>query len=164
MHDVGTGDGIPVLPTPEYAGTATQIRTAPLWALRTRNRLMHDGLSITKEDAIARHGGQAAGSRSRYSALSAAEKRQLLAFLGVPVVQISGRAGWRTGGTCPRRPSRSPGSNEQQYGKRNLPRADESQVFEPAPPPRCGLREGTGSSLGPFSMSKANSRISWPSI
>jgi CxxC motif-containing protein (DUF1111 family) len=82
LHDIGTGDGIPIQPTPEFAGTANQIRTAPLWALRTRNRLMHDGLSMTKEDAIARHGGQAASSRSRYSALPTGEKRQLLAFLG----------------------------------------------------------------------------------
>jgi len=81
LHDVGTGDGIPIQPTPEFAGTANQIRTAPLWALRTRNRLMHDGLSPTKEDAITRHAGQAAGVRSRYYALSAAEKRQMLAFL-----------------------------------------------------------------------------------
>ena len=32
IHDIGTGDGIPFLPTPEFASTATQIRTAPLWA------------------------------------------------------------------------------------------------------------------------------------
>ena len=55
LHDIGTGDGIPVLPLPEYASTANQMRTAPLWALRTRNRLMHDGLSLTKQDAIQRH-------------------------------------------------------------------------------------------------------------
>ncbi len=60
LHDIGTGDGIPVLPTPEFASTANQIRTAPLWALRTRNRLMHDGLSFTTQDAIQRHAGQAA--------------------------------------------------------------------------------------------------------
>ena len=76
LHDIGTGDGIPVLPTPEFAATANQIRTAPLWALRTRNRLMHDGLSFTKEEAIARHGGQASQVRSRFNALSAGEKRQ----------------------------------------------------------------------------------------
>ena len=81
LHDIGTGDGIPIQPTPEFAGTANQIRTAPLWALRTRNRLMHDGMSSTKDDAIARHGGQAAGVRSRYNALSQNEKRQVLAFL-----------------------------------------------------------------------------------
>ncbi|MGH6622672.1 MAG: di-heme oxidoredictase family protein [Burkholderiaceae bacterium] len=81
LHDIGTGDGVPIQPTPEFAGTANQIRTAPLWALRTRNRLMHDGLSMTKEDAIGRHGGQAATTRSRFGTLSAAEKRQLVAFL-----------------------------------------------------------------------------------
>jgi CxxC motif-containing protein (DUF1111 family) len=58
LHDIGTGDGIPVLP--QFASTANQIRTAPLWALRTRNRLMHDGLSFTKQEAIQRHQGQAA--------------------------------------------------------------------------------------------------------
>jgi CxxC motif-containing protein (DUF1111 family) len=81
LHDIGSGDGIPIQPTPEYAATANQIRTAPLWALRTRNRLMHDGLSLTTFDAIARHGGQAAIVRSRFNALSGAERQQLLAFL-----------------------------------------------------------------------------------
>ena len=81
LHDIGTGDGIPVLPLPEYATTANQIRTAPLWALRTRNRLMHDGLSLTKQDAIQRHAGQAAGATSNYNGLSEGEKNQLLAFL-----------------------------------------------------------------------------------
>jgi CxxC motif-containing protein (DUF1111 family) len=81
LHDVGTGDGIPVLPLPEYSSTANQMRTAPLWALRTRNRLMHDGLSLTKQDAIKRHAGQASDVTKKYNALSDAEKRQLLAFL-----------------------------------------------------------------------------------
>jgi CxxC motif-containing protein (DUF1111 family) len=82
LHDVGTGDGIPVLPTAEYAGTAVQIRTAPLWGLRTRNRLMHDGLAFTLQDAIQRHAGQAAGVTALYNALNDTQKRQLLAFLG----------------------------------------------------------------------------------
>lgn len=81
LHDIGTGDGIPVLPLAEYAATANQMRTAPLWALRTRNRLMHDGLSFTKQDAIRRHAGQAASVTTGYNALSDAEKNQLLAFL-----------------------------------------------------------------------------------
>ena len=81
LHDIGTGDGIPVQPTPEFAATATQIRTAPLWALRTRNRLMHDGLSFTKEEAIARHAGQATAVRQRFDALTATQKRLLLQFL-----------------------------------------------------------------------------------
>jgi len=81
LHDIGTGDGIPVLPGAQFASTATQIRTAPLWALRTRNRLMHDGLSFTKQEAIARHAGQAAAVKSAYDALSQAQKDQVLAFL-----------------------------------------------------------------------------------
>jgi CxxC motif-containing protein (DUF1111 family) len=80
-HDIGTGDGIPVLPGPEYAATKVLIRTAPLWALRTRNRLMHDGLSFTKQEAIARHGNQAAGVRAQYDALTDQQKNLLLTFL-----------------------------------------------------------------------------------
>lgn len=81
LHDIGSGDGIPVQPTPEFAATATEMRTAPLWALRTRNRLMHDGLSFTKEEAIARHNGQATTARQRFDALTANQKRLLLKFL-----------------------------------------------------------------------------------
>jgi CxxC motif-containing protein (DUF1111 family) len=81
LHDIGTGDGIPVLPQPELLSTANQLRTAPLWALRTRNRLMHDGLSFTKQEAIARHAGQASAVTARYDALSAGQKAQMLAFL-----------------------------------------------------------------------------------
>lgn len=81
LHDIGTGDGIPFLPLPDFASTAAQIRTAPLWGLRTRNRLMHDGLSFTKQEAIERHAGQATAVTSQYNALSNAEKDLILAFL-----------------------------------------------------------------------------------
>lgn len=81
LHDVGTGDGVPVLPGAAYAGTARQIRTAPLWGLRTRNRLMHDGLSFSRQDAIARHGGQATDVRLRFERLASTQQRQLMAFL-----------------------------------------------------------------------------------
>jgi di-heme oxidoreductase (putative peroxidase) len=53
-------------------------RTAPLWALRTRNRLMHDGLSFTKQEAIQRHQGQAADVTTAYNALSDEQKSQIL--------------------------------------------------------------------------------------
>jgi CxxC motif-containing protein (DUF1111 family) len=81
VHDVGTGDGIPVLPDPGYAGTARQIRTAPLWGLRTRNRLMHDGLTSTLQEAIQRHNGQGSSSRQAFAVLSASDQAELLAFL-----------------------------------------------------------------------------------
>ena len=81
LHDIGTGDGIPVLPGDEYAETTTMIRTAPLWALRTRNRLMHDGLTFTKQEAIRRHSGQAETVKRRYESLSSSERDALMRFL-----------------------------------------------------------------------------------
>ena len=81
LHDIGTGDGIPILPQPEYAATATQIRTAPLWGLRTRNRLMHDGLTFTRQEAIARHAGQATNAIGAYNALTIEQQNQVIAFL-----------------------------------------------------------------------------------
>jgi hypothetical protein len=50
-------------------------------ALRTRNRLMHDGLSFTKQEAIGRHQVQARRVTERYIALSAAEQALVLDFL-----------------------------------------------------------------------------------
>jgi CxxC motif-containing protein (DUF1111 family) len=61
--------------------TVNMIRTAPLWGLRVRPQLMHDGLSLTLDDAIRRHKGQAEGVRLKYEALSDAQKQQLIAFL-----------------------------------------------------------------------------------
>jgi CxxC motif-containing protein (DUF1111 family) len=81
LHDVGTGDGIPILPDTAYAFTASQMRTAPLWALRTRNRMMHDGLSFTLREAIQRHGGQASAVTAQFLALDPAQQALLYRFL-----------------------------------------------------------------------------------
>jgi CxxC motif-containing protein (DUF1111 family) len=81
LHDVGTGDGIPVQATPEFAATANQMRTAPLWGLRTRSRLMHDGLTFTPRDAIERHRGQASGVAAAFAQLGETDKKLLDAFL-----------------------------------------------------------------------------------
>lgn len=78
LHNVGTGDGI-VQNGP--ADTAQKLRTPPLWGLRTRDRLMHDGLSSTRENAIARHGNEASGVINNYNRLSSKQKSQLLTFL-----------------------------------------------------------------------------------
>ena len=78
LHNVGTGDGI-VQNGP--ADTAQKLRTPPLWGLRTRDRLMHDGLSSTRENAIARHTNEAAGVINNYNRLSSRQKSQLLTFL-----------------------------------------------------------------------------------
>jgi CxxC motif-containing protein (DUF1111 family) len=78
MHDVNTGDGIV---QNGGAGTRNQVRTAPLWGLRTRTRLMHDGASLTIQDAILRHGNQAATTVTSFSALSPTDSTNLFKFL-----------------------------------------------------------------------------------
>ena len=78
LHNLGTGDGIV-----QNGGetTANKVRTPPLWGLRTRDRFMHDGLSIMVPNAISRHGGEAGGVIKNYSKLSNKQRSQLLAFL-----------------------------------------------------------------------------------
>jgi len=78
LHDVGTGDGVV-----QNGGAESQfkVRTAPLWGLRFRNRLMHDTLSLTCGDAILRHGGEAGHVVNKYRKLDKNSKNQLLAFL-----------------------------------------------------------------------------------
>jgi len=61
--------------------TAQMIRTAPLWGLRTRPQLLHDGRALTLIDAIEAHHNQAEKSRLRFDARPDAEKQQLLDFL-----------------------------------------------------------------------------------
>lgn len=78
LHDIGTGDGI--VQNGDQS-TANRLRTAPLWGLRTRPRLMHDGLSLTYEDAIRRHGGEASAVIGRYNQLDNRQRMQVLRFL-----------------------------------------------------------------------------------
>jgi CxxC motif-containing protein (DUF1111 family) len=58
-----------------------KLRTAPLWGLRLRSRLMHDGASVELSDAIRRHQKEAEEVTERFSKLKPAEKKALLAFL-----------------------------------------------------------------------------------
>jgi Tol biopolymer transport system component/CxxC motif-containing protein (DUF1111 family) len=89
LHDIGTGDGIV-----ETNGEVTRnkMRTAPLWGMRTHDKLMHDGgsssapsnsgaQSFTVYEAILRHAGQANSSRVAFQALSSMQKAQLITFL-----------------------------------------------------------------------------------
>jgi len=78
LHDVGTGDGIV-----QNGGISTRnkVRTAPLWGLRARGRFMHDDLSFSFQDAIARHGNQGATARTNFNNLGAADKNRLMVFL-----------------------------------------------------------------------------------
>ena len=78
LHDIGIGDGIVQNPP---ADTANKLRTVPLWGLRMHPRHMHDLKSLTLEDAIERHGGEAEQESDRFRRLSAAEKQALFTFL-----------------------------------------------------------------------------------
>ncbi|HEY6266451.1 MAG TPA: di-heme oxidoredictase family protein [Candidatus Acidoferrum sp.] len=98
MHNVGTGDGI-LQTIPEHYGrkvfqqmsgylskqdfesSRNKIRTAPLWGVRLRPRLMHDGASLTFLNAIARHRGEAEHVTDTFEKLKPAEKEAVLAFL-----------------------------------------------------------------------------------
>jgi CxxC motif-containing protein (DUF1111 family) len=78
LHNIGTGDGIV-----QNAGqsSANRMRTAPLWGIRARNRLMHEGLEITIFDSIQLHAGQASTARNNFNALTNAQKSDLIAFV-----------------------------------------------------------------------------------
>ena len=78
LHNIGTGDGIV---QNAGQGSANQMRTAPLWGIRARNRLMHEGLNITIFDSIQLHAGQATTARNNFNALTAAQRNDLIAFV-----------------------------------------------------------------------------------
>jgi CxxC motif-containing protein (DUF1111 family) len=98
MHDVGTGDGIlqatrehygnkvfqrmsGYLSKEDFEGSRNKIRTAPLWGVRLRPRLMHDGESLTLRDAILRHGHEASHASQHFEKLKAEEQEAILEFL-----------------------------------------------------------------------------------
>ncbi len=98
MHDLGTGDGI-LQAIPEHYGkkvfemmsgylakqnfesSRNKIRTAPLWGVRLRPRMMHDGGSLTFRDAIHRHSGEALHVTQRFENLKKGDQDAVLEFL-----------------------------------------------------------------------------------
>jgi CxxC motif-containing protein (DUF1111 family) len=98
LHNVGTGDGI-VVPFVEhygrrmrevqfkrfseedFHGARFKIRTAPLWGVRMRSRLMHDGATVTLRDAVMRHSGEAKDAQHKFKKLSHADQEAILKFV-----------------------------------------------------------------------------------
>src|SRR6201987_1884334 len=78
LHDIGTGDGI-VQVGPQ--DTANKLRTAPLWGVRTKARFMHDLGSLSFENAIGRHEGEAREASRGFRELSPTERQALITFL-----------------------------------------------------------------------------------
>jgi CxxC motif-containing protein (DUF1111 family) len=98
MHDVGTGDGIlqatrehygnkvfqmmsAYLSKQDFESSRKKIRTAPLWGVRLRPRLMHDGASLTLLDAILRHRGEASHISQQFEKLSREDQEAIIEFL-----------------------------------------------------------------------------------
>jgi CxxC motif-containing protein (DUF1111 family) len=98
MHDVGTGDGIlqaipehygkkvfrlmsDYMAKQDFEGSRNKIRTAPLWGVRLRPRLMHDGASLTFRDAILRHAGEAKHVTTQFEKLKREDQEALTEFL-----------------------------------------------------------------------------------
>jgi len=79
LHNVGTGDGIV---QNGGAGTRNMLRTPPLWGVRARPELMHDGLSLTFNSAIQRHAGVGGTiARNNFNALTSSQRSDVIAFL-----------------------------------------------------------------------------------
>ena len=77
LHDMGSlGDGIE-----QSKATGRLMRTAPLWGVRSRSKLLHDGRATTLEAAILAHDGQGSKARDRFQALDAKAKLAFLAYL-----------------------------------------------------------------------------------
>jgi CxxC motif-containing protein (DUF1111 family) len=98
LHDVGTGDGIlqairehyghkvfqmmsGYLSKQDFESSRNKIRTAPLWGVRLRTRLMHDGESLTPRDAILRHHGEASHVSQQFEKLKREDQEAIIEFL-----------------------------------------------------------------------------------
>jgi CxxC motif-containing protein (DUF1111 family) len=98
MHNVGTGDGIlqatrehygnkvfqmmsDYLSKQDFESSRNKIRTAPLWGVRLRPRLMHDGASLTLQDAVVRHRGEAEDVVERFKKLRTGDQEAIIQFL-----------------------------------------------------------------------------------
>src|ERR1700758_986331 len=98
MHDVGTGDGIlqatrehygnkvfqmmsGYLSKQDFESSRNKIRTTPLWGVRLRPRLMHDGASLTLRDSILRHRGEAIHVSQQFEKLKREDQEAIIEFL-----------------------------------------------------------------------------------
>ena len=98
MHDVGTGDGIlqatrehyghqvfqrmsGYLSKQDFESSRNKMRTAPLWGVRLRPRLMHDGASLTLLEAIIRHRGEANHVTQQFEKLKKTDQEAVIEFL-----------------------------------------------------------------------------------
>jgi CxxC motif-containing protein (DUF1111 family) len=84
VHDMGTlGDGIGN--DGDSVAVTRRMRTAPLWGVRFRNALLHDGRTGDKATAIRAHAGgtngQGSAAAAAFNAATSAQQNDLLLFL-----------------------------------------------------------------------------------
>ena len=58
-----------------------ELRTAPLWGLRHRARLLHDGRAADIDGAVAAHGGEAVAARDAFQSLPEGARLAVIRFL-----------------------------------------------------------------------------------
>lgn len=80
LHDIGElGDHIGQ--QGETAEKVHLMKTAPLWGIRLRPRLLHDGRATNVANAIRAHGGQAAAAVHAFGALNPRQRDELVTFV-----------------------------------------------------------------------------------
>jgi CxxC motif-containing protein (DUF1111 family) len=80
VHDMGTlGDGIGN--EGDTVAVTRRMRTAPLWGIRFRNHLLHDGRTPDIATAVAAHDGQGLTAAQAFGALNANDKHNLVQFV-----------------------------------------------------------------------------------
>jgi CxxC motif-containing protein (DUF1111 family) len=80
-HDMGNlGDNIG-LNAGDSPAEARRMRTAPLWGIKVKNLLLHDGRTTDIPTAIRAHDGQAATARNAFNALSPADQHDVVQFI-----------------------------------------------------------------------------------
>jgi hypothetical protein len=80
-HDLGERFAEVYVDRRGQARTLRSFRTPPLWGVGSTAPYGHDGGSMTLDDVIRRHGGEAAAAALAYAAASAADREALIAFL-----------------------------------------------------------------------------------
>jgi CxxC motif-containing protein (DUF1111 family) len=79
-HDMGTlGDQIGN--AGDSLAVTRRMRTAPLWGIRFRRLLLHDGRTNSVAAAIQAHDGQGASARDAFNGLSAAQRTDVVNFV-----------------------------------------------------------------------------------
>jgi CxxC motif-containing protein (DUF1111 family) len=79
-HDMGTlGDQIGN--NGDSLAVTRRMRTAPLWGVRFRPLLLHDGRATNVTAAVQAHDGQGAAARNAFNALTAAQRTDVVNFV-----------------------------------------------------------------------------------